>query len=115
MYRRIIIRSRHVVSRSRTMLLLRNYITLGVNLQRLCMLSKHMLRLPLDLIEDQALHLYRSIHQAKVVLETWQNTTVHQDLGTLEELVMDIAQRGIKRFTTLKPISANLAQKRALK
>ncbi len=76
------------------------------------MLSQHILQLPLDLIADQVLHLYRTIDQAKVVLETWQSTTVYQDLGTLEELVMDTAWRDIKRFTTLKPISANLAQKR---
>ncbi len=55
------------------------------------MLSQHILQLALDLIADQALYLYRSIDQAKVVLETWKNTTVHQDLGTLEKLVMDIA------------------------
>ncbi len=55
------------------------------------MLSQHILQLPRDLIADQVLHLYRSIDQAKVVLETWQNTTIHQDLGTLEELVMDTA------------------------
>ncbi len=48
-----------------------------------------MFQLPLDLIDDQALHLYPSTDQAKVVLETWQNTTVHQDLGTLDELVME--------------------------
>ncbi len=52
------------------------------------MLSQHMLQLPLDFIAYQALQLYRSIDQAQVVLETWQNTTVHHDLGTLEELVM---------------------------